>query len=109
MLNGDYGRLRQMLMIFLHNSIKFSPEGSKIKLELTGNRLKLIDHGCGIKEEDIPHAFDRFYKARNEHNKSGSGLDWQLPSRLRSVMICSFSCRASWARVRRLLSLCRLS
>lgn len=25
MLNGDYGRLRQMLMIFLHNSIKFSP------------------------------------------------------------------------------------
>ena len=27
-----------------------------------------------IKEEDIPHAFDRFYKARNEHNKSGSGL-----------------------------------
>ena len=25
-------------------------------------------------EEDIPHAFDRFYKARNEHNKSGSGL-----------------------------------
>ena len=74
MLNGDYGRLRQMLMIFLHNSIKFSPEGSEIKLELAGNRLKLIDHGCGIKEEDIPHAFDRFYKARNEHNKSGSGL-----------------------------------
>lgn len=74
MLNSDYGRLRQMLMIFLHNSIKFSPEGSEIKLELTGNRLKLIDHGCGIKEEDIPHAFDRFYKARNEHNKSGSGL-----------------------------------
>ena len=74
MLNGDYGRLRQMLMIFLHNSIKFSPAGSEIKLELTDNRLKLTDHGCGIKEEDIPHAFDRFYKARNEHNKSGSGL-----------------------------------
>ena len=74
MLNGDYGRLRQMLMIFLHNSIKFSPEGSEIKLELADNRLKLTDHGCGIKEEDIPHAFDRFYKARNEHNKSGSGL-----------------------------------
>ena len=27
-----------------------------------------------IKAEDIPHAFDRFYKARNEKNKSGSGL-----------------------------------
>lgn len=74
MLNGDYGRLRQMLMVFLHNSIKFSPEGSEIKLELMGNKLKVIDHGCGMKPEDVPHAFDRFYKARNEHNKSGSGL-----------------------------------
>lgn len=74
MLNGDYGRLRQMLMVFLHNSIKFSPEGSELRLELEGNRLKIIDHGCGIKPEDVPHAFDRFYKTRNEHNKSGSGL-----------------------------------
>ena len=74
MLNGDYGRLRQMLMVFLHNSIKFSPEGSELRLELEGNRLRIIDHGCGIKPEDVPYAFDRFYKARNEHNKSGSGL-----------------------------------
>lgn len=74
LLNGDYGRLRQMLMIFLHNSIKFSPEKSSIEVELAGNKLKLSDHGCGMKAEDVPHAFDRFYKARNEQNKSGSGL-----------------------------------
>ena len=74
LLNGDYGRLRQMLMIFLHNSIKFSPEKSSIQVVLAGNRLQLIDHGCGMKAEDVPHAFDRFYKARNEQNKSGSGL-----------------------------------
>ena len=74
LLNGDYGRLRQMLMIFLHNSIKFSSEKSSIEVELAGNKLKLSDHGCGMKAEDVPHAFDRFYKARNEQNKSGSGL-----------------------------------
>lgn len=74
LLNGDYGRLRQMLMIFLHNSIKFSPEKSSIEVELAGNKLKLSDHGCGMKAEDVPHVFDRFYKARNEQNKSGSGL-----------------------------------
>lgn len=74
LLNGDYGRLRQMLMIFLHNSIKFSPEKSSIEVELAGNKLKLSDHGCGMKAEDVLHAFDRFYKARNEQNKSGSGL-----------------------------------
>lgn len=74
LLNGDYGRLRQMLMIFLQNSIKFSQENSNIFLKLQGNKLQVIDKGCGIKPEDVPHAFDRFYKARNEHNKSGSGL-----------------------------------
>ncbi len=73
-LNGDYGRLRQMLLIFLHNSIKFSPEGGKIEVSLRGNKLSVKDYGCGIKKEDIVHAFDRFYKARNEQNKSGSGL-----------------------------------
>ena len=74
LINGDYGRLRQMLMIFLHNSIKFSPEKSSIEVVLQSQRLQLIDHGCGMKAEDVPHAFDRFYKARNEQNKSGSGL-----------------------------------
>ncbi len=74
MLNGDYGRLRQMLMIFLHNSIKFSPENSAIEVCLEGDKLLVRDHGCGMKAEDAEHAFDRFYKARNEHNKSGSGL-----------------------------------
>ena len=74
LLSGDYGRLRQMLMIFLHNSIKFSPEKSSIEVQLVGNELRITDHGCGMKAEDVPHAFDRFYKARNEQNKSGSGL-----------------------------------
>lgn len=73
-IDGDYGRLRQMLMIFLHNSIKFSPKGAAVEVQLAGNRLSVLDHGCGIKAEDIPHAFDRFYKARNEANKTGSGL-----------------------------------
>ena len=73
-LNGDYGRLRQMLLVFLHNSIKFSDEGGKIEVSLLKDKLAIKDYGCGIKAEDIPHAFDRFYKARNEKNKSGSGL-----------------------------------
>lgn len=74
LLNGDYGRLRQMLLVFLQNSVKFSPEGSSILVRLIGRNLQVIDHGCGMKAEDVPHAFDRFYKARNEQNKSGSGL-----------------------------------
>ena len=73
-IEGDYGRLRQMLLIFLDNSIKFSPEQSKIEVALLGSRLTVTDHGCGVKQEELPHVFDRFYKTRGETNKSGSGL-----------------------------------
>ena len=74
LLEGDYGRLRQMLLVFLHNSIKFSrPQGS-IEVQLRGQCLTVTDHGCGIQLEDVEHVFDRFYKARNEANKEGSGL-----------------------------------
>ena len=63
-----------MLLIFIDNAVKFSPEGGKIELLLKGRRLTVTDHGCGIKKEDLQYVFDRFYKTRVEKNKSGSGL-----------------------------------
>ena len=74
LIEGDYGRLRQMLMIFLDNSIKFSHEGGKVELCLRGDRLTVTDHGSGVKQEDLPYVFERFYKTRGETNKNGSGL-----------------------------------
>lgn len=75
---GDYGRLRQMLMIVLDNAIKFSPEGGTVTFELaeTENRIKVSirDEGCGIPQDEIPHLFERFRKQRSEENKNGSGL-----------------------------------
>ena len=73
-LIGDFGRLNQMLLIFIDNAVKFSPEGSRIELQLKARRLTVTDHGCGIKKEDLQYVFDRFYKTRVEKNKSGSGL-----------------------------------
>jgi signal transduction histidine kinase len=71
---GDYGRLNQMLLVFLDNAVKFSPEGSSIEILLKGQHLTIADHGCGISKKDLLHVFDRFYKSRVEKNKSGSGL-----------------------------------
>ena len=73
-LLGDYGRLRQMLMIFVDNSIKFSPVGGTVDISLKGRQIKVTDHGCGVPAQEIKHIFDRFYKTRNEGNKSGTGL-----------------------------------
>ena len=73
-MTGDFGRLNQMLMIFLDNAIKFSPENSSVEVKLTDRILTIADHGPGIKKEDLVHMFERFYKTRGEANKSGSGL-----------------------------------
>ena len=74
LFTGDYGRLRQMLMVFMDNAVKFSPKGSKVILSLKGDKLQVIDHGIGISKEILPHVFERFYKTRGEKNKSGTGL-----------------------------------
>ncbi len=75
---GDYGRLRQLLLILLDNAIKFSPAGGAVDVTLTKAMDKIIlsvrDQGSGITVEDMPYIFERFYKQRSEANKKGTGL-----------------------------------
>ena len=71
---GDYGRIRQMLMVFVDNAVKFSPKDSKVEITLIENTIRITDHGCGVPDYKLAHIFDRFYKTRNEQNKTGTGL-----------------------------------
>lgn len=71
---GDYGRLRQMLMILVDNAVKFSPKNGVVKINFENKILSITDNGIGIPKEDLPYIFDRFYKSRSEQNKSGTGL-----------------------------------
>ena len=78
MLEGDYGRLRQLILILLDNSVKFSSPGGNIQMTLRrqGDRLLLdvIDQGSGISPEELPHIFERFRKTSAQENASGTGL-----------------------------------
>ncbi len=75
---GDYGRLRQMVMVVLDNAIKFSSNEDKIQIIMSCKedecQLQIIDQGRGISKEDIPYVFDRFHQGLKESNLSGTGL-----------------------------------
>ncbi|MCL1996010.1 MAG: HAMP domain-containing histidine kinase [Defluviitaleaceae bacterium] len=75
---GDYGRLRQMLVIILDNAIKFSDTGKTVDIALAKHgktaAITVQDEGCGIDQGDLPHIFERFYKQPNQQNRMGTGL-----------------------------------
>ena len=73
-VTGDYGRIRQMLMIILDNAVKFSPEGGIVSMSLVNREVVIRDYGAGISKKDLPYIFERFYKSKSEQNKNGTGL-----------------------------------
>jgi signal transduction histidine kinase len=77
---ADYKMIKQMLRIFVDNSIKFSPENSIIDIssETYEDKVKIVvtDKGIGIPKHEIEKIFDRFYivdKSRSKE-KGGTGL-----------------------------------
>lgn len=78
-VRGDRDRLRQVVINLVDNAVRYSPVGGvvEIKGELAGNlvRVTVKDQGPGIKEEDRPLIWERFYKADTSRERSsGSGL-----------------------------------
>jgi heavy metal sensor kinase len=72
--------LKRLLLILVDNAIKYTPRGGSIRLTLRSTAtqavFEVIDSGIGITPEDLPHIFQRFYRASNARyvNSDGSGL-----------------------------------
>ena len=78
----DPTQLHRMLAILLDNALKYSTEGSPVDLELSREDgyavVNVTDRGCGIPEPEIPHIFDRFYRAQGSSRADGTGLGLAL-------------------------------
>jgi two-component system, OmpR family, sensor histidine kinase CiaH len=78
---GNSQKLSDLFVILLDNAVKYSPEKSTVAItsEQTDGKVKILvkDTGIGIDEDDIPHVFDRFFRAdsaRTKTDATGYGL-----------------------------------
>jgi len=71
---GERARLDRAVANLLDNAAKWSPPGSAVEVRLVDGELTVRDHGPGIDPEDLPHVFDRFYRATAARGRAGSGL-----------------------------------
>ncbi len=83
---GDYGRLRQMFIAVLDNAIKFSDEGQSVLIRTwlynDHYHVSVTDKGTGIRAEELPHVFERFYKSNKQDNNKGTGLGLSIAKQI---------------------------
>lgn len=83
---GDYGRLRQMFLTVLDNSVKFSTTDAPVAV-FAGMRderyvVTVANRGRGISKEALPRIFESFYKGEPELNESGTGLGLSIAKQI---------------------------
>lgn len=75
--NVDPQRMEQVIGNLIGNALRYVPEGGVIRLsseELAGQvRIRVIDNGPGIKEEDLPYIFDRFWRGEKSRARASGG------------------------------------
>jgi signal transduction histidine kinase len=81
--------MTELLIIFLDNAIKYSPDNSSIEIiekkKGSSIEVKVKDYGIGIEQKDLPHLFERFYRAdksRSKNDSEGFGLGLSIAKRI---------------------------
>jgi two-component system sensor histidine kinase MprB len=67
-------RISRAVSNVIDNARKWSPPEGRIEVQLRDGSLSVRDHGPGFDERDLPHVFDRFYRAERARRLPGSGL-----------------------------------
>jgi len=78
-VNGDAGRLKQVMWNLLTNAIKFTPNGGSVRIDIAAVsrvvRIAVTDTGTGIDAQLLPHVFEAFRQGEQVYGtRSGAGL-----------------------------------
>jgi len=88
-IQGDKPNLTQAVVVLLDNAVKYSKKGGTIFIDgyTRGKHahIRVRDEGVGIAKKDLPHIFDRFYRAdqsRNKQQAEGYGIGLALAQKI---------------------------
>ena len=74
LVRGEAERIDRAVSNLLDNARKWSPPEEPIEVDLHDGLLSVRDHGPGFEQADLPHVFERFYRADRARKLPGSGL-----------------------------------
>ena len=76
-VNGDPGRLRELVSVLLDNAVKYADAGGRVEVALRKEHRKAIievsNNGPGIPRDALPHVFDRFYRVDEARSRESGG------------------------------------
>lgn len=79
-INADKDKISQVMINLISNALKYTPHGGSVEINVKGSdtktEIRVKDTGMGIPPEDLPHIFERFYRADKSRNRmtGGSGI-----------------------------------
>ena len=110
-IQADSHALRRAFLILIDNAVKYTPRGGSVKVSLEKSKdcvlVSVSDTGIGIAKTDVPHIFDRFWRAdqarSREEGGAGLGLSiakWIVEMHHGSIAVESEVGKGSTFRVR---------
>jgi heavy metal sensor kinase len=109
-INGNAELLRRLVLILTENAVKYTPVGGRLLIRIYDREdntcLEVNDTGIGISSEDLPHIFERFFradKARDRSGGAGLGLsiaEWIVRLHGASIDVTSVADRGTTFTVR---------
>ncbi len=86
-IKADKKRLEQVIYNLLNNAINYTGEDNLVTIKVTKKEsiiVEIIDTGKGIKKEDIPYIWDKYYKNKKKHKRNliGTGLGLSIVKKI---------------------------
>jgi two-component system, OmpR family, sensor histidine kinase MprB len=74
LVHADPAAVDHAISNLVDNALKWSPPGTAVRVDVEDGRVSVSDDGPGIADEDLPHIFERFYRAPDARGMPGAGL-----------------------------------